>query len=630
MGLTVAIGNALAGLKANQGSLEVISRNISNAGTPGYHKQSLNVIEVGRGDNSYVRTGQVERAFDQTLQSYYSKQVPDTAYANTRASYLDRLQTYLGKPGASGSLDTQFGNLQTSLDALATSPDNYATRAEVIAKAQAMAGTLNSLSNGIQQMRQETETKIATGVNDLNSMLQSLQEANLGLADYGMDQTTRVSMLDQRDRLVAGISEMIDVRVDYHDDGSVALSTRSGASLLDVKRSIFEFQGAGGLTPTSQFNQDDAQSDVGKLTLLTPSGVRIDLVKDGAFKSGTLGALIELRDTTLQEAQRQLDDVAAALAQTFSTTQTKAASITPAPVGSDNAMMLDMDLSKVKRGNDLVVSYSDASGVSKSVKIVNVASPSTPPKSYLDTDGNRVVELNVSDGTAGLTSALNDLSPPIDGAISFATGISGTPPHDSLQILSNNSNVKVNSLTARWTSDNNQGGVGELGLQLFVDSGDKAYTGSLEGQGQKLGFAARITLNTAVINDNKLLVSYDAAAGTGDSKRADYIVNQFKTMRFTSSTPASQDTGGFRLSGTLSDMVSQTVEYQGSSIATALARSDTQTQSLDALTQRMEGEYGVDVNEEVSRLMELQNAYAANARVVSVVQELLDALMQAV
>ena len=117
MGLTVAIGNALAGLKANQGSLEVLSRNISNAGTPGYHKQSLNVIEVGRGDNSYVRVGQVSRAFDQTLQNYYTRQLPDSGYASTRANFLDRLQTYLGKPGSAGALDTSFGSLQSALDA---------------------------------------------------------------------------------------------------------------------------------------------------------------------------------------------------------------------------------------------------------------------------------------------------------------------------------------------------------------------------------------------------------------------------------------------------------------------------------------------------------------------------------
>ncbi len=54
----------------------------------------------------------------------------------------------------------------------------------------------------------------------------------------------------------------------------------------------------------------------------------------------------------------------------------------------------------------------------------------------------------------------------------------------------------------------------------------------------------------------------------------------------------------------------------------------TQELTLDALNQRLDAEYGVDVDEEMARLMELQNAFAANARVMSVVQELMDAVMQ--
>ena len=82
--------------------------------------------------------------------------------------------------------------------------------------------------------------------------------------------------------------------------------------------------------------------------------------------------------------------------------------------------------------------------------------------------------------------------------------------------------------------------------------------------------------------------------------------------------------------GTLGDIVNQTVDYQGSTISDALSKADAQSLSPEALTSRMTETYGVDVNEEVARLMELQNAYAANARVVSVVQELLDTLMQTV
>ena len=42
----------------------------------------------------------------------------------------------------------------------------------------------------------------------------------------------------------------------------------------------------------------------------------------------------------------------------------------------------------------------------------------------------------------------------------------------------------------------------------------------------------------------------------------------------------------------------------------------------------MDSEYGVNVDEEMARLMELQNAYAANARIISVVQDLMNKLMQ--
>ena len=622
MGLTVAIGNALAGLKANQGSLEVLSRNISNAGTPGYHKQSLNVIEVGRGDNSYVRVGQVSRAFDQTLQNYYTRQLPDSGYASTRANFLDRLQTYLGKPGSAGALDTSFGSLQSALDALATSPDNYASRADVISKAQDMVSTLNRLTTTIQGLRQEAEGKIATSVAELNDQLKSLQEVNLALSDYGMDHNTRVSMLDQRDRLVSQIAEKVDLRVDYRDDGTVALSTRSGMSLLDVKRSIFEFEAAGGM--------DASSANVGKLTLLTPSGSRVDLVSNNVLKSGSIASLIELRDKTLQDAQRQLDDIAAALAKTFSTVQTN---------GTAVAGGFEIDLANptngvaplapaYQNGDDLVVSYRDGTGASRGIRVVNTAGTTPPPANYVDANGDDVFYVNLQPprSSADIAGEINAMmatkSPPMTG-ITFADNAGKLSETGSGGIV-------INSMTARTTATSNQDG--NLALPLFLDANGNGtpYTGAVDGLGQKLGFAGRIKINPAVVADNTMLVKYSGSSASGDSARVDYIVNQFKTMKFASEYRASPELGNFRLNGTLGDIVNQTVDYQGSTISDALSKADAQSLSLEALTSRMTETYGVDVNEEVARLMELQNAYAANARVVSVVQELLDTLMQTV
>ena len=46
MGLSASLTNALSGMGTGQASLEILSRNVANAGTPGYHRQSLSVIDT--------------------------------------------------------------------------------------------------------------------------------------------------------------------------------------------------------------------------------------------------------------------------------------------------------------------------------------------------------------------------------------------------------------------------------------------------------------------------------------------------------------------------------------------------------------------------------------------------------
>jgi flagellar hook-associated protein 1 len=55
MGLSASLSNALSGMAVGQGALEVVSRNVANAGTPGYHKQTLSVIETTGNGSSFAR-----------------------------------------------------------------------------------------------------------------------------------------------------------------------------------------------------------------------------------------------------------------------------------------------------------------------------------------------------------------------------------------------------------------------------------------------------------------------------------------------------------------------------------------------------------------------------------------------
>lgn len=611
MGLTTSLTNAVSGLRVNQDSIDILSRNIANSGTPGYHRQSLNILDYNSQDSSYARSVGTNRAFNSSLQAYYTRQVSDTANSSVSASYLDRLQGFLGKPGSAGSLDTVFSGLQNALQGIATSPDDYNSRAQAVSAAQSMVETLNRLSTTVQGMRQETEGQIASNVHNLNGMLNSLAEVNHRMLDLGMTETARAALLDQRDRLVSSVAEMIDVRADYRADGTVALMTRSGVGLIDNGVSTFKFESAGNLSPNSIFDPDPTQTKVGKMTLTTPSGLTIDLVTQGVLQGGELGGLVTLRDRTLVEAQEQLDQIAAGLALAFSTNKSAGVAAT-----SGAATGLDVDISNLAPGNDVLLTYAE-DGVEKRVRIINTSQASD----YVDASGQRVIGVDFSTGAAAVAAALDAKLPNLD--------ISSTGANN-LRILDDGAagRTDVRTAVARSSSTGLQGT--GLGLNLFVDQGNKAFTNNLDTDPQQIqGFAARISINPAVVADNRLLVQYEVGGTLGDSDRADYVIDQLNKMQFVSGGNPAANTGRFQLTGNLSEVISQIVGFQGSTVNAAISKRDDRQLTLDTIVDQMQSEYGVNVDEEMARLMELQNAYAANARVVSVVKELLDALLAA-
>lgn len=611
MGLSTSLTHAISGLRVNQDSMGILSKNVANSGTPGYHRQSLTVLDYNSQDSSYARSTGVTRAFNNSLQTYYTRQVSDTSTSSVQAGYLDRLQGFLGKPGSAGSLDTIYADFQNALQGLATSPDDYTARAQAVSQAQNMAETLNRLSTTIQGMRQETEGQMASDVHELNGQLNSLAEVNSRMLDMGMDDSSRASLLDQRDRLVSSVAEKIDVRADYRADGTVSLMTRSGVGLLDNGVSTFKFESAGNLAATSQFDPDPNATKVGKLTLTTPSGLALDLVSQGVIQGGELGGLLTLRDKTLVEAQSQLDEIAAGLAQAFSTVQNSGVAAT-----SGAATGFDIDLANMQPGNDFLVNYT-VNGLDTKVKVVNT----TQALDYKDASGTRVIGIDMSAGAAATASALGTKLPGL--AIS-------SPGGTTVRILDDGAGntTDVKSATTRTTSTALQGG--GLAMSLFVDAGDAAFTNNLDGAPpQKIGFASRIAINTAILGDNRLLVQ-DTAGGTlGDNGRPTYLIDQLNNLKFVSGGDP-RTTTKFQLSGNLGELISQTLSFQGSTISAAITKRDDRQLTLDTVVQQMDTEYGVNVDDEMARLMEVQNAYAANARIVSVVKELLDSLLRAV
>ncbi len=614
MSLTAALSNALSGMGVTQSGLEILARNVANSGTPGYNAQSQTLVESNGSNSSSVRSAGVARAFDAALQQNYTNQISNSGYARTRADFLSQLETLLGKPGDVSSLDNIYSGFQSAMEAMATSPDSYATRAAAIGAAETLANRLNSISANVQDLRRDSESQIRNLVNGLNSDLSNLRDVNSRLAEFTQDTAARSALLDERDRLVASIGEVVDVNASYRDNGSVRLLTRSGVGILDQQQSVFNFQDAGSLSANSIYSNNPSESGVGSLTLRTSSGLPLDIVGQGILQSGKLGALVELRDSTLVQVQSQLDDIAAGLAQSLSNTNVVSSVVT---VGAQNG--LEVDLSALQPGNSFTLNYTEG-GNSETVRVMRVDDGSLLPMDNTGPDGVRVIGLDFSGGIGAVAASLN-------ATLGVAINVSN-PSGSILRVLDDGAlaTSNIDGLSASYTAGNVQDG--NLALPLFVDTANSAFTNSLDAGAQKTGFAGRISINSSVKLDNSLMVQFSSTSSLGDASRANDIIDRLNNSSFSSDVTSTKSMGQIQLQGNIGALVSQMLSFQGASVEKAQSVNQTNDLSMEALSSRMEEKYGVDVDKEMAMLMEMQTAYAANARVLSAVQELLNTLMR--
>lgn len=607
MGLSTALGAALSGLKTTQRGLDVTAANVANSQTVGYTRKSL-VIEaqVTGGTTTGVRVSDVRRELDVYLQRQLRSETAGGAYAGARADYLDRLQTIFGTPGGSLSLDTTTSDFSSSLEALATSPDDQNARGAVIAQAQILAQTLNAASRDVQTLRAQADQSISDAVTAANEALTTIDQFSKQIIATQARGEPTGDLKDLRDSAIDTLSSLLDVRIDELPTGDVRIRTTGGLSLYDAGPSKLEFEPAGMISAEDAYGSGaDTLSGV---TLTRPSGQQFDLLANGQLRSGQIRALADMRDQTLAQAQGQLDELAANLAQALGTNITN---------GTVTAGSVSLKTDGALAGDKLLVSYTSG-GVTRSVTLVNVTDPTKLPLAdgVTPDPNDTVIGVDFSSPTAAadINAALADrgvamtASATADG-LSFASGA-------GLTITAGQSRLTATSLTGDG-----------LALPLFVDAGSgDPYSASLDGAGQELGFAGRITVNPALVADPSLLTAYASGTAAGDPSRPAFLRDAMNAKR---SFSAASGLGGAAnpFTGSVGDFARGIISMQARASATATRVSEGQNMVVSSLQDRYSDASGVDVDEEMSNLIQLQTAYGANARVITAVKEMIDMLM---
>jgi flagellar hook-associated protein 1 FlgK len=143
--------------------------------------------------------------------------------------------------------------------------------------------------------------------------------------------------------------------------------------------------------------------------------------------------------------------------------------------------------------------------------------------------------------------------------------------------------------------------------------------------------AGRITVNPALVADPSKLTVYSTSPATqpGDTTRSDFLYSQLTSGTFTYSPQTGLGSAATPFKATLPSFMEQFLSMQGNASTAATQLQQGQDVVVSALQQKMQSTSGVNIDNEMANLIALQNTYAANAHVMSVVQSMMNSLMQA-
>jgi flagellar hook-associated protein 1 FlgK len=289
-GLFGSLTIATSGLTAARTGLDVTGHNIANINTPGYVRRRMELAEIPPNDGMNAGRGvevmHIRALRDLYIEARIAREQGGQTYDETLLGGVRGVEATVGLPGQ--SIDARLTAFFDGWSALASDVTSITARDTVVREGQALGAAFSGLSERLTEMAAVHNRTVRDSVGELNALAVTVSQLNARIVTGGVDVE---ALRDERTVALARMAELANISVLDRGDGAADVTVAGGLALV---------VGANAYPVTTT-----PQAPSGFVTLHLA-----DFDITHRLGGGRIGALIDLRDTTLPSYQAAVDQLA--------------------------------------------------------------------------------------------------------------------------------------------------------------------------------------------------------------------------------------------------------------------------------------------------------------------------------
>lgn len=228
-----ALDIGLSALRTQQQQLTTLGNNIANASTPGYHRQRPELVDrpgvlygrhlIGTG----VDVASISRLRDAATEESLLRNVSLTGLVQTELGVAEDVERLL-TPG-DASVHARLSDFFNRLEALANNPEQATVRGEFLNAAESLVEEFNHIDTELFRLDRQLQEEAHLATREINQLIENIAELNQQIYYERAAGRQPNDLLDRRDQLVTQLSEWVDVSIDTQEGGRDVVYLAGGA-----------------------------------------------------------------------------------------------------------------------------------------------------------------------------------------------------------------------------------------------------------------------------------------------------------------------------------------------------------------------------------------------------------------